>query len=522
MGLRVSGKRALIRIIQPSGLAFDASGVGADGRARANAFSFEIGAQVVDADGYNQSYTEAVPVGQSRVAGSLTVFYNNDDDEANAVLAAMREMQHDPEACTDASAYTLEIMPEGECLGKEKWTIRNVVLVNLEFAIPHDGLMTITVPWQGWNAQRTRITRIQTCLDIGIPTPGVIASYEPEAEVVGGSTLQGVWVQGLDTDGDYAYISSFAYYDTATDRNVIDRVPLTDDGEMLTGALTRDLRYLNTNGWEGLVYNIRVHGDYVYAGGVNGLWILSKATLQLVGRCDYMEFGWADAPYINVLEVSSNGNYVYVGGSGFGVAVIDVTNKAAPAAVWYDTNVDCEMLALQEPYLYSVDDSWDFVVYDVSTPSAPTKVFQDYNLFEGHFNPAATAISGDLAAFAADTNQISLLSLADPDTPVEVARITVTPLNDYVVAVGAQLIGLYLIVFVLDVQSGTYNGVGRLLFYNVSDPENPALITSLTVGDVGNEDEEGWVRSSGSRYLVVSNSLVSTMFVVDSCHEDLV
>jgi len=99
MGLRVSGKRALIRITPDGGTAFDASGVSADGRGRANAFSFEIGAQVVDADGYNQDYTEPVPVGQSGVSGSLTVFFNSDSGEANTFLNAMREAQHTPAAC---------------------------------------------------------------------------------------------------------------------------------------------------------------------------------------------------------------------------------------------------------------------------------------------------------------------------------------------------------------------------------------------------------------------------------------
>jgi len=94
MGLRVSGKRALIRITPEGGTAFDASGVSADGRARANAFSFEIGAQIAEANAYNQAYTEAVPIGQNAASGSLTVFYNAQNGEANAFFETMRQAQH--------------------------------------------------------------------------------------------------------------------------------------------------------------------------------------------------------------------------------------------------------------------------------------------------------------------------------------------------------------------------------------------------------------------------------------------
>jgi len=170
MGLRVSGKRALIRITPEGGTAFDASGVSADGRGRANAFSFEIGSQIVDADGYNQPYTEAVPVGQSGASGSLAVFFNSEAGEANIFLDAMREAQHDPADCEDPAEYTLDIMPEGECYGKEKWTLENVVLENLELPIPHDNLMVYTTPFRAGAVTRKSIS----VLLLGVEADGMI------------------------------------------------------------------------------------------------------------------------------------------------------------------------------------------------------------------------------------------------------------------------------------------------------------------------------------------------------------
>lgn len=154
MALRVSGKRALIRIRPPTGSDFDASGVSAEGEARANAFSFTIEGTVVDGDGYNQAYTRPIPVGQSRVSGSMTLFYNNTIAEANEVLNDLYLAQHAPDDCDDPAAYTLEIMPEGNCTGKELWSITGFVVENLDSQFPVDGLMTITFNWRGWTAQR--------------------------------------------------------------------------------------------------------------------------------------------------------------------------------------------------------------------------------------------------------------------------------------------------------------------------------------------------------------------------------
>ena len=159
MALRVSGKRALIRIKPPVGDDFDASGVSADGEARANAFAFNVEGTVVDGDGYNQAYTRPIPVGQSRVSGSMTLFYNNGGGEAaageaNDVLNALYTAQHAPDDCDDPAAYQMEVMPEGDCTGKELWYITAFVVENLDFQMPADNLMVIAFNWRGFTAAR--------------------------------------------------------------------------------------------------------------------------------------------------------------------------------------------------------------------------------------------------------------------------------------------------------------------------------------------------------------------------------
>ncbi len=161
MALRKSGKNALIQLVEVvetvEQTPFDISGVGTDGRSRANAFSFTIEGTVVDADGYNQPYTEPVPVGQSRVSGSMTVYYNVTADETNDLLWTIYEDQHDPTDCADPASYTIKIMPEGECEGKELWSITGFVIENLDIQMPHDNLMVIAFNWRAWVPTRSAI-----------------------------------------------------------------------------------------------------------------------------------------------------------------------------------------------------------------------------------------------------------------------------------------------------------------------------------------------------------------------------
>lgn len=157
MGLRVSGKKALIQLTAGTDPAFEISGVDTDGRSRANAFDFTIAGKVAEANGYNQPYTEPVPVGQSAVSGKTTVFYNSAADEVSEYLWTMYEAQHDPESCEDVAEYTMDIMPEGNCDGKEQWSLSQVILEDLSIKMPQDDLMTIDFSWRAWVPTRSTI-----------------------------------------------------------------------------------------------------------------------------------------------------------------------------------------------------------------------------------------------------------------------------------------------------------------------------------------------------------------------------
>jgi hypothetical protein len=410
---------------------------------------------------------------------------------------------------------TLVVYPEGNVVGKRTITM-TIVVTNRDRVMAYDNAVVFTATFNATVYEESTTTPVgESCLISGEPTPAGIATYEPMPEELEGAVVQYVSMWGLDTDGEYAYINNSTFYDTGGEQCVIDRVPLTDgNGAMLTGVLTRDARYLTTGGEGDRVYDIRVVGNYVYAGGSTGLWILDKTTMTLVGRCE--ELGWE----VKLLDVSSDENYVYVGG--FGFAVIDVSDKSNPIVAYYDTadgdGIDVAMLAYAAPYVYVC--GWEpVIVYDVSTPSAPVRVFYDDTFINYVSSPAANVIEGDLLVFSADKGAVSVISIADPETPVELVRITIDPSDTehYVWIRGARLMGHYLVILALDLHTEYHYGTPYLHYCDISDAETPVLVESLTLGSFGEGALEGWLRGFGNQYLVISNNLIGQMVVVDSC-----
>lgn len=157
MGLRISGKKALVQLQRAAEAEFDISGVGSDGRSRANDFNFTVSGNIAMAEGYNEDYIEHVPTGQSTAEGSMTAFYNAAAGEVEDYLWTMYEEQHVVGACADVQEYTLYISPEGDCSGKTKWTINNIVIKNLNFPIKHNEILVVTFDWGGWKVTRATI-----------------------------------------------------------------------------------------------------------------------------------------------------------------------------------------------------------------------------------------------------------------------------------------------------------------------------------------------------------------------------
>lgn len=156
--MRRSGKRGLIQLQRGTDALFDVSGLSADGFGRANEFSFSIEGVTEEAAGYNDAWSETVPIGESKWTASITVFYNAASNEVNDYLWTMWTEQHNPDACTDAQEYTLWIKPEGDCTGKESWEGSRAVIKKLDIQTPAKNIMTIKAEFGGFEMERDTIS----------------------------------------------------------------------------------------------------------------------------------------------------------------------------------------------------------------------------------------------------------------------------------------------------------------------------------------------------------------------------
>jgi hypothetical protein len=168
--MRRSGKRALIQMQFADEAPFDISGLTADGFSRSNEFSFEINAEVQEGvSGYNEKHGETIPIGQGAWSASITSFYNPANAEANAYLWQMFTRQNDPDYDWEyGQAYRLIVMPDGEDIDHEIWTLRNAILKNYVPGLNQDEVMTLAAEFSGgmWACELIDGTDVLTLADI--------------------------------------------------------------------------------------------------------------------------------------------------------------------------------------------------------------------------------------------------------------------------------------------------------------------------------------------------------------------
>lgn len=155
---RLSGRRAMIQLQRGADPRFDISGLSADGRGRANKFSFVVEPSgMIEISSFKDAWKQEIPEGASAWSADLTVFYNAAGGEANEYLMQMYREQHDPAACADPGAYTLYIAPEGRCEDLEEWTGRRCVIRSLKVNLSPKGIVVIDVKLSGWRMIRGRV-----------------------------------------------------------------------------------------------------------------------------------------------------------------------------------------------------------------------------------------------------------------------------------------------------------------------------------------------------------------------------
>ena len=211
-----------------------------------------------------------------------------------------------------------------------------------------------------------------------------------------------------------------------------------------------DPRDQNTFGTNGIIYNMVVSGDFIYAVG-NGFQIISVHTPHYpltVGSCELMNgHGVAvssnyafvgDMGYLRVIDISSpahpalrrsyplsagrvndiakNDHFLYVAAGTAGLQIYDISNPESLTVVGsYNTPGNANGVVINGNYAGLTDGTSGLRVIEISNPAAPTEV--GFNAPSGSAN--AIAISGDHVFITDSTNGLRIVNVSTPANPTE-------------------------------------------------------------------------------------------------------
>jgi len=346
------------------------------------------------------------------------------------------------------------------------------------------------------------------CLLAGIPDPSVIATYAP---VLTDEVLCGVAI-----DLPYAYVCIAKDYVAP---GGLHKVLVADgNGVALTGTLSATATMTDTS--IGFAEQCAVSGDYVYIASWNGLFVVNKNTMALVGSCRYIA-GYGDDPFLQHIIISTDGNYAICGGSGFGWAIFDISDPANPAGVFFDGNVDCEELLYTDDHVYIVDDWWHVCIYDIATPASPIKRYESFVLLRGSAHLSGWAISATRNLLVLSDfygRDVKIYDISTRFTPVLQSTLVVSADGSYEVQF-MQIVGKYLILATLhELSEGGDDLTIQMRFVDISDPTNPTQITTLDfIPDNATKSEDtGWFDVWNDRYIAISAGYTAVK-IIDCC-----
>ena len=166
----------------------------------------------------------------------------------------------------------------------------------------------------------------------------------------------------------------------------------------------------------------------------------------------------------DMVGVYTRGDYAYVSDQAYGLRVISVADPANPSEVGYcHTCSTANQVVVRDSYAYvtQLDSISAFTVASVSDPVHPEEV--------GHLRASGygggVAVSGDYACFVVQSGGLRVISVADPENPVEVGAYHFPGMDwpDDVVlnASYAYVVGRY---------------IGGLRVISIADPAHPVEV----------------------------------------------
>ena len=251
----------------------------------------------------------------------------------------------------------------------------------------------------------------------------VIDVSDPAAPVeMGNIALPGLYPEGVDVLGDYAYITDFQRLVILNISDPSAPYPVGGYGIGGSGVAARGdyvymasgeagLEVINVGHLESIIeatrfplpgaaYDVVLAGDYAYvAVSDQGLHIIDISDLV-----NLTEVGYINLPGYAV-SVAVSGNYAFIGALDSGLRVIDVSDPSSPVETGFYTDLSdinlSSCVAASGTFAF-VGDFERFGIYDcsaaLSTPSRPTVTPLQLALYPAYPNPfnSATMLRFDL------------------------------------------------------------------------------------------------------------------------------
>jgi hypothetical protein len=360
---------------------------------------------------------------------------------------------------------------------------------------------------------RTDVTGADTTpptLTITSPDTPHTTTHTPTITVAGTvsdpSGIASVWVNGILASGALDWSTWSAEVTLVAGENMITVVATDNVGDVATQSIV--VNYVAVSGditidfaghfGGGTAYDVAMSGDYAYvADGYNGLAIVdvsNPAAPFLTGSYDNL--GGAGGVIVS-------GKYAYIAHSWNGLVIMDISNKAAPVlAGSYDTAGWAEDIAVSGDHAY-VADGWNgLVIVDISNPTAPALV--------GSYDTTGDAydvvMSGDYA-YVLNGSELLIVDVNNPASPT-LAGVYNTSGNIY----GAAVSGDYAYIsYFSDFDHKGFEVV------DISDPTSPMIVGNYE-GVAHRHYTTGRITygiALSGNYAYVTNGNEATVMIID-------
>jgi len=219
--------------------------------------------------------------------------------------------------------------------------------------------------------------------------------------------------------------------------------------------------------------DLAIRNPYSFVAAEDGFWIIDLADPSLPVAIAH------DVTETPCLSLVLKDDYAYLACPQIGLRIMDISNPQAPTeAGIYDLLGDTRDMVIVDQTLFIARS--ELLILDISNPLAPVEIS---NFLVGTNNINEVAVADDYAFLGVDNGNLVVLDISDPFTPTETGGYD--PADRY--GIGQEATGIQVqdnIVYLTTVEppptplAGDY--IGDTWLIDVSDPENPALVSSIS------------------------------------------